>query len=439
MSKKKKYCQVGIGSRSAMFLTALMDKYKETSELAGVCDINLTRMNYQLNRHRSKYGYKEVKQYPHTEFEKMIDEQKPDTVIVTSMDRTHDDYICRAMEKGCDIISEKPMTTDEKKCRRILETAERTGRDLRVTFNYRYSPAATKVREIIDSGDIGDVLSVNFEWLLDTKHGADYFRRWHRDKVNSGGLLVHKSTHHFDLVNWWTQNIPETVFAFGRLGFYGRENAEKRGVTRFYERAHGSEIAGKDPFALHLEKDDNLKGLYLEAEHEDGYHRDQSVFGYNIGIEDSMSVNVRYRSGMLLSYSLNAHSPWEGLRVGFNGSRGRLEYVNRENTYVSGAEDDINLAENRDTEKFEQGEGPEVVIHKHWKKPLRVKVEIPKGGHGGGDQRLLEDIFGDPKEDPYKRAAGKKDGALSILTGIAANRSIASGLPVEVDDLLKLN
>ena len=94
---------------------------------------------------------------------------------------------------------------------------------------------------------IGQVTSVHFEWLLNTRHGADYFRRWHRDKRNSGGLLVHKSTHHFDLVNFWIGSHPETVFAFGDLMYYGRENAEARGVTQFYNRATGNKVAKEDP------------------------------------------------------------------------------------------------------------------------------------------------------------------------------------------------
>ena len=58
---------------------------------------------------------------------------------------------------------------------------------------------------------------MHFEWALDTVHGADYFRRWHRDKKNSGGLLVHKSSHHFDLVNWWIGDVPARVYARGGL------------------------------------------------------------------------------------------------------------------------------------------------------------------------------------------------------------------------------
>ena len=185
------------------------------------------------------------------------------------------------------------MTTDCPKCQAILDAVERTGKDLRVTFNYRYAPRNSKIKELLMEGVIGEVKSVHFEWLLDTKHGADYFRRWHRDKHNSGGLMVHKSTHHFDLVNWWLDAQPETVYADGGLVFYGRENAEKRGITDFYHRSTNNEIAAKDPFALDLSKDDNLRKVYLENEHHDGYLRDMSVFENYISIEDDMSVIVR--------------------------------------------------------------------------------------------------------------------------------------------------
>src|SRR5258707_113937 len=75
------------------------------------------------------------------------------------------------------------------------------------------------------AGVLGAVGSVHFEWLLDIRHGADYFRRWHRDKANSGGLLVHKASHHFDLVNWWLGATPVRVFADARLFFYGPSGA----------------------------------------------------------------------------------------------------------------------------------------------------------------------------------------------------------------------
>ncbi|HZK26387.1 MAG TPA: Gfo/Idh/MocA family oxidoreductase, partial [Thermoclostridium sp.] len=284
MAVRKKYAQIGLGGRARFFYEAIASDYKDTSELVAFCDINQTRMDYANKVLKEEYNIAPVPTYSVDLFDEMIKKEKPDYVLVTSIDRTHHKYIVRAMELGCDVISEKPMTTDAEKAQYILDAIKRTGRNLRVTFNYRYAPHNTKIRELIMNGAIGDVFSVHFEWLLNTKHGADYFRRWHRDKRNSGGLLVHKSTHHFDLVNFWLGTQPKTVFSMGDLRFYGRENAENRGVTKFYNRAHGSKIAKNDPFALDLEENEKLKAMYLDAEKEDGYFRDQSVFGDGGGL-----------------------------------------------------------------------------------------------------------------------------------------------------------
>lgn len=424
---KKRYVQVGIGGRAQFFYDAIVGTYGETSELTAFCDVNQTRMDYANRQIKERFGHEPVRTYKAEQFDEMIAAEKPDVVIVTSVDRTHHRYIVRALELGCDVITEKPMTVDVEKCKEIYDAVERTGRNVRVTFNYRYAPHHTKARELIASGVIGDVHSIHFEWLLNTQHGADYFRRWHRDKLNSGGLLVHKSTHHFDLVNFWIGAEPETVFAFGDLMFYGKENAEKRGVTSFYQRATGNPAAKDDHFALHLDESESLKGMYLDAEHEDGYQRDQSVFGDGINIEDTMGVIVRYNSKAILTYSLNAYMPWEGYRIAFNGSKGRIEMSIVEKSYVNAGGD-----------RALEGalEGKHIVVHPMFGAPYEVDVVEGEGGHGGGDPVLLNDLFGTPEEDIYNRAADHRDGARSILTGIAANQAIRTGLPVRIKDLL---
>ena len=247
----RKYAQVGVGARSAMYYEAIAEKYKANSEIVGFCDINRTRLDFASKSYFDLTG-RQVPTYSSNEFDLMVKETKPDSVIVTSIDRTHHRYIVRAMELGCDVITEKPMTIDLGKCQDILDTINRTNRKLTVTFNYRYMPRATKIRELLMENIIGKIFSIHFEWLLDLQHGADYFRRWHRDKKNSGGLLVHKSTHHFDLVNFWLEAHPQTVMAFGDLRYYGRENAEARGITKFYSRSHGSEAKKPDPFKIDL-------------------------------------------------------------------------------------------------------------------------------------------------------------------------------------------
>lgn len=423
---KRRYVQVGTGGRARMFYEAILTTYKETSELVALCDLSQTRMDYTNDR-LVELGGEKLPTYIYTDFDKMLDEHKPDCVIVTTIDRTHHDYIIRAMEKGCDVITEKPMTTDEEKAQEIIDAQKRTGRDLRVTFNYRYAPSHTKIRELIMDDVIGDVFSVHFEWLLNIQHGADYYRRWHRNKINSGGLLVHKSTHHFDLVNFWLGAKPEKVFAFGERNFYGKENAEKRGVHDFYYRSTGSEAAKKDPFAIDMEDNPTLKGLYLDAEADSGYLRDRSVFGDDISIEDTMGVTVQYDNKAILTYALNSYLPWEGLVVSFNGSKGRIEYKVVEKSYINAGGD-----------MGDEGAllGKKIEVHPMFGKPYEVDFVEGEGGHGGGDIVMLNDIFGVPEEDRFERAASHVDGAMSILTGIAANKSIASGLPVNIKDLL---
>lgn len=428
LEKKKKYVLVGTGGRAEFFYGALATHYRETAELTAFCDINETRMAYANRLLVDNYAHPEVRMYRSEQFDQMIATEKPDAVIVTCLDRAHHTYIIRAMELGCDVITEKPMTVDETKLQAILDTVKRTGKNIRVTFNYRYAPHHTKARELIMDGVIGKVNSVHFEWLLNTQHGADYFRRWHRDKRNSGGLLVHKSTHHFDLVNFWIGSEPESVFAYGDLLFYGRENAEGRGETKFYERATGNPLAKDDPFALPLDDNPHLKAMYLDAEHEDGYRRDQSVFSDGISIEDTMGVLVRYKSGAIMTYSLNAYMPWEGYRIAFNGTKGRLEMNIVEQSYVNSGGD-----------KALEGAvvGKTIIVHPMFAEAYEVVVEDGEGGHGGGDPVLLNDVFGQPAPDRFNRAANHIDGARSILTGIAANRSLRTGMPVRIEDLVK--
>ncbi len=411
-----------------MFSQALLTSHKEYGELLAICDSNEARMAYHNKVYEEQYKTSAVRTYHASDFDLMLKKEKPDVVIVVTIDRTHDEYIIRAMEAGCDVITEKPMTTDEKKCNAILEAAAKTGRDIRVAFNYRYSPSRSMVKELIQSGTIGEICSVHFEWLLDTKHGADYFRRWHRDKANSGGMMVHKSTHHFDLVNWWIGSEPELVFGLGQLAFYGKANGQRMGRYHPYYRSTGSAQAEGDPFALDMRGSDKQEGLYLNPEKEDGYLRDQNVFGDGISIEDTMNLLVRYKSGAQMSYSLHNYAPWEGFRIGFNGTKGRIQLDESERSYISSGNGHI-----------EDGvtKSRQLTVFPHWEKPYHVDIAKAVGGHGGGDLLLLDDLFGVREQsDNLGRAAGVRDGAMSILTGIAANKSFATGKPVRVQDLI---
>ena len=421
-----------------MFLDPIATRFGAEASIVALCDLSLVRARFHRDRLMRKFGYPEVPVYSADHFAQMLRETQPDAVVVCTVDCEHHRYIVAALEAGCDVVTEKPMTTDVAKCRAIFEAVQKTGRQVRVAFNYRWNPGATKVRELLAAGTIGQVRHVTLEYLLNTSHGADYFRRWHAHKAQSGGLLVHKSTHHFDLVNWWIDAVPAEVMAHGALMFYGRENALRRGDAAFatYPRYYQQNTSG-DPFAYTYEHSmirdlEMERSLYLgAAERESGYVRDRNVFRSDIDIEDVMNVLVRYRDGTLLNYSLNAFSPYEGYRVAFTGDRGRLEYREFHAAHIVG--------ESQLGAEHQHGELHELRVFPHFQPSYEVPVATIKGDHGGGDPLLQEQIFSlDPPADPFNRSAGHEQGAASILVGIAANLSIASGQPQTLASLLPL-
>lgn len=434
----KRIALVGTGGRALSFIEPIYASYRAHNELVALLDPSPTRLAYYNELITTRWHSPAVPAFAPTGFDDMLRRTQPHLVIVCSVDATHHDYIIRALHAGCDVITEKPMTIDAEKCSAILTAQRETGRRVRVAFNYRYGPFRTKVRELLAAGTIGRVHSVNLEYLLDTSHGADYFRRWHSHRAQSGGLLVHKSTHHFDLVNWWLDAIPAQVFAHGSLAYYGKQNALARGDERWtrYTRYTGAQT-GDDPFALDLRESDSFRRLYLDAEKDTGYQRDQNVFRDDIDIHDQMSALVRYRTGEVLNYSLVAYSPREGMRVTFNGDRGRLEYHEFIGSHMNRAvvSSEFKLEQHGSAE----AEGEWIRVFPHFQPSYLVPMPPATGPHGGADAVMVEQFFApSPPADPWGRAAGHEQGAASILVGIAANESIRTGAPVQLNALVPL-
>lgn len=427
VAPRRRFAIVGCGSRHQMYQEAIETTYKDHAQLVALCDLNPGRL--ELARQLSaKNGAPVPPGYAHTDFDKMIRETKPDFVIVTTVDATHADYIVRALEAGCDAISEKPLTTTAAMCQRILDATKRTGRHLRVTFNYRYSPPRTQVKDLLMNGEIGDVLSVDFHWMLNTTHGADYFRRWHGEKKYSGGLMIHKASHHFDLVNWWLGALPASVYATGKREFYTPAMAKRFGLASHHERCHTCPEKDRCGFFMGLADSPSLKALYLDQEKHDGYFRDQCVFAPRIDIEDTMNVLVTYENKITLAYSLNAFNAWEGYHIVFNGTKGRLEHSIVEQIYVSGTDTvQGGIADNGITTRLIPLRGA----------ARKVEPWTGTGGHGGGDKVMLDEIFlPDVPADKYLRASNEHAGAASILIGVAANECFKSGQPVKIADLV---
>ncbi|WP_411698356.1 Gfo/Idh/MocA family protein [Conyzicola sp.] len=431
----ERYALIGTGHRAQMYLDAMRGDHADVAELVAWSDTNQGRLDFYQAQFVASHAAVPLRFAP-DDLERTIAEQRIDRVIVTSPDFTHADLVSRALLAGADVVVEKPITINAEGLRQIAAAIEASGKTVVTTFNYRYSPRNSALRELIQSGAIGSVTSVHFEWVLDTVHGADYFRRWHRDKQSSGGLLIHKASHHFDLVNWWIDAAPRRVFASGGLRFYGAANAASRGLgARIPRNTHAG-----DPFVLDMAADPRLKGLYLDNEHLDGYVRDRDVFDDDITIEDNLALLVDYDSGATMSYSLNAHSPWEGYRVMVNGTLGRAELEVVERGAVLVGEDGVVVVDPSATPLSGSGdnlrpEGERLLLQRHWEAAVEVPIPDGIGSHGGGDAYLLDHVFNRVTSDPLGRPAGYADGVKAVSVGIAGNASLASGLPVLIADL----
>lgn len=398
---KRRYAIVGTGVRAiGMWGRALTAGFADRLDFVGLCDINPKRVELA----REAIG---VSCPTFTEFDRMCDTAKPDLLMVTTVDAYHADYIVRALDRGIDVITEKPMVTDEEQCRRVLEAERRNNRKIVVAFNYRFAPKHVKIKEVLQSGAIGTITGVDFHWYLDTQHGADYFRRWHRLKAKGGSLWVHKATHHFDLINWWLDADPVEVSAHGELAHYGSKGPFRSTNCRGCPHKSGCS------FYWDISKGRGMQ-IYTGAESEDGYLRDGCVFKEDVDIWDTMTATVRYSSNALMSYSLNTFMPIEGYALAFNGTKGRLDV--------------------RDYERqpWEVAEESEIYLTKNF--GVREKIVIPpaEGGHGGGDQRLHELVFRKPEAPAYLRLPDSRAGAMSCLTGIAARKSVEERRPVRI-------
>lgn len=428
--ERAKIALVGTGIRGTSFWGRnILENYDDVAEFVGLCDINPGRLEYGRE-------YIGTACPTFTDYQEMMEQTDPNMLIVTTVDSNHHEFIIDGLDRGLNVITEKPMTTDEQKCQAILDAEEKSDGNLLVGFNYRYSPHHTTLKEMLMEERVGKITSVDFHWYLNVHHGASYFRRWHGLADKGGTLLVHKATHHFDLLNWWLDSDPVEVYAEGALEHYGHNN-DFRG-----NNCRDCDYTDKCKFYWDITQSQRDMDLYVDHEEHDGYIRDNCLWREEIDIYDKMSVQVKYANDVVVNYSLTTYSPYEGMKIAFNGFDGRIDAWHgipwRQEAKAN--QEDLHEQEMSQEEEEEATNYEEIMVMDNFASEHElIKVRQGSGGHGGGDARLQDQIFRDPDmEDPLELAAGSRDGAMSILVGIAARKSIESGQPVKVEDLVSI-
>lgn len=408
---------LGYGSNTEDFSTH--------GQLVAVMDVDHLRVEEFLDRLLPP-GYQRPASY--TDYDEMLTKARPDTVIITSPDDTHEAYATAALSRNINVIVEKPMTSTAAGARRVLDAEAASASSVRVAHNLRYTAKHRQIKAMLRSGAIGRPVQVSLNYFVDIRHGASYFLRWNRERARSGGLSVHKSAHHIDLVNWWLDAEPQAVYALGGRAFYGPASPH-RPLSESGEPVTGDQLRNADPYfqaqrgsgTFPNDSTSARRGLYdLPYHHAYPPGRDDYLYDEQIDIEDHFSALISY-PGTSLAYTIAFSAPWEGYRLHITGTHGQIE-----------------ASMGRNPDGVAHDGTANVILRPLFGPPQEVTVEQALGGHDGADPLLRRDLFIGPNHESstLSLAASSRQGAVAVAAGEAIWRSIETGRVWTVEELL---
>lgn len=331
-----------------------------------------------LNTFKETY---EDKVFTTPDYRRLLERPDIDAVFVTSPDYLHEEHAIAALKAGKHVYLEKPMAITVEGCDRILKAEKETGKHLMVGFNMRYMNLFHVMKEIVDSGTIGEIRAV---WVRHfVGHGGRwYFHDWHANRKTSTGLLLQKASHDFDMIHWITGQYTKKVSGFGSLDYYG----------------------GDKPNTLQCHNCPD-KDTCPEEQAAWKYH-DYCCFREEVDVEDNSVVAMELENGIKATYTQCHFTPDYWRNYVFIGTEGRMENLN-------------------DSTKVEVKMRGRL---SHWKNGADRMYEVKQreGGHGGSDPDIVRDfieLIRTGKQPLSTPLAGR----MSVATGVAATRSIRSG------------
>jgi predicted dehydrogenase len=304
----------------------------------------------------------------HADHSELLD-QKLDGVFLTTPDDLHEDPAIDFLRAGVPVFVEKPLAITTSGCDRVLQAAYDSGARLYVGHNMRHMPVVLTMRDLIQSGAIGEVKAIWCRHFVG--HGGDfYFKDWHADRRRTTGLLLQKGAHDIDVMHWLAGGYTTRANAFGGLTVYGGiDDRLDRSGQRFGD----------------FVSDDNWPPL------------SQKGLAPVMDVEDLSMANLLLDNGVYVTYQQCHYTPdyWRNYTV--IGTEGRLENF---------------------------GDGPGGVV-KVWnsrrsgyREDADLVVEIPdaEGGHAGADPRLIAEFIRFVRE-----------GGATLTSPIAARAAVAAG------------
>ncbi len=267
---------IGTGTRSVLYLNQILAGVRENIFVKALADIDKDKLNKYANDYFTDKNMPSL----YTDFNEMLEKEDLDMVFICTPDSKHTDIVIPVIKAGKNILLEKPMATTIEDCKAIYSESIKHNKYLYLGFVLRYTPLYRKVKEIIDSGVLGDIIAVEAKEMLEYLHGASYMRRWHRYKKNSGGFLNTKCCHDMDLLNWLIGSDPLYISAFGSRSFFNPKKDAQ-------ERCPGCKL--KDTCRYFYKPEDYLEYNCVE---------DLCVFNSEKDIYDNEIVNIQYENGV---------------------------------------------------------------------------------------------------------------------------------------------
>ncbi|MBM3495446.1 MAG: Gfo/Idh/MocA family oxidoreductase, partial [Armatimonadetes bacterium] len=246
------------------------------------------------------------------DYREMLERPDVDAVAVCSPDYCHEEHALAALQAGKHLFLEKPMAITTEGCDRILEAWKASGKRMMIGFNMRYMSIFRVVKEIVDSGAIGELKAV---WVRHfVGYGGDfYYHDWHAKRANTTSLLLQKGSHDIDMIHWITGAYTRKVAGFGALGYFGGSQADdltcdacpevgdcieaQPGSSR-RQCAFRREVDVEDNQMLIMELDRGIRAAYLQCHFTPDYHRNYVFIGTEGRVENSepeMRVWVKTR------------------------------------------------------------------------------------------------------------------------------------------------
>ncbi len=357
--------KTGIGLIGADFSlrAALIEKNypRDTAEMSAVCDRNPA----MLERYREEHP--DSRAYLCSDWKELLANPDVDAVCIMVRDQYHEEIAVAALEAGKAVYLEKPMALSVEGCDRILETAWRTGSKLFIGHNMRYVPSILKMKEIIDSGLIGEIQSVWVRHFIN--YGSCYFRHWCARRETCNGLLLQKGAHDIDVIHWLAGGYTTRVVGMGRLSVYNRTTGRL---------APGEAPDRKISWDPGCWPPLELKGLDPD-----------------LNVEDHNMMLMQLDNGVQASYEQCMYTPDAERNYTFIGTRGRVENI--------GDFGDCRI--HVWTRRGSRSE-PNIIYH----------LKATDKGHGGSDPEIVNAFF------DFVRT-----GKNPVVSPVAARNAVAAG------------